>query len=140
MVEYYVYFCMLVYAKLTKYVFVHDSTEDDVPSLKDCIPPILYIMREGLKTIDDSLLFSVDMFLDCFLPEENTLNRFNIKKTQFTRVRNRIATGTAYAIEEKHLCPAQLSVTPLSMEDILDSDAAPIHELFIQANPTSIST
>ena len=134
-VQYYAYFCMVVYAKLVKFVFSNDDDYEDVPSLKECIPPILYIMREGLKTSNDTPLLNVDMFLDLFLPEENILNRFNIKKTQFTHVRNKIAIGTSYAIEEKHLCAAQLSVTPLSMEDILQLDGKSIHELFMEANP-----
>lgn len=131
-VEYYAHFCMLLYARLRKYVFLG---EEDVPSLKECTPAILYIMREGLKTSSGAPLITVDMFLDCMLPEENTLDHFDIKKTQFTRVRNRIAGGTSTSIEDRHLCPAQLSITPLCMEDIVDVQADTISHLFIQANP-----
>lgn len=145
-VEYYAYFSMAVYSKLVRYVFSHkrkvgeedeDEEDEDIPTLKECIPAILYTMREeeGLKAFDDTPLLSEDMFLKYFLPEQNTLNHFNIKKTQFTRVRNRITTGTAYAIEAELLCPAQLTVTPLSLEDLLQPEGRSIPELFIAANP-----
>lgn len=128
--RYYAYFCMTVYAKLLKYVF----EDDDIPSLKDCIPPILYIMREGLKTTSDIPLFTEDMFLASFLPEENTLNHFGIKKTQFTNVRNRITNDTANAIENNMLCPEKLTVVPLSLEHILYSKDESIHDMFTKIN------
>jgi len=133
-VQYYAYFCMAVYAKLLKYVFVQDNSKD-TPSLKDCIPPILYIMKEGLKTSSDAALFSEDMFLGCFLPEENTLNHFGVKKTQFTNVRNLIANGTVYAIEESMLSPTKLEVIPVSLKDIIFSLEHSIHDMFTELNP-----
>lgn len=131
MVRHYAYFCIMVHAKLLKYVFACD---DDVPSLKDCIPPILYILKEGLRTTADVPLYTVDMFLEAFLPGENTLNHFGIKKTQFTNVRNRIANGIADSIEADMLCPAKLTVIPIALEDVLYAKQE-IHDLFIKLNP-----
>lgn len=133
-VEYYAHFCMLMYAKFIKYVFVNNKKED-APSLKECVPAILYIMREGLKTSAGDILITEDMFIDKLLPEENTLDHFDIKKTQFTKTKKRITEDTAYSIEVQCLCVAKLSITPLCMEDIIDVRTAPLSQLFIQANP-----
>lgn len=136
LVEYYAYVCIAFHRHILLRIPQTEENRKTISDLIPCIPSILYLMSRGLKKGGIQII-NPDSYLQVMLPGPNTLQIYNVNKTNFTHQKNVIAGSIKSAIESG-FSPASISINQVSFEQIVNT-SIPIHTLFQSINENTIN-
>ena len=93
-----------------KTILLKTQLGQETPSLfsfKTFVPSCLYIMKSGLS-MNNIVIMEKSRYLECALPEANTLDLYGISKPSFTQTKNNILQAIRESVECRMETPSSL--------------------------------